>query len=103
MPAYVISEVEILRPDLIDACRELAAASIAKYGGHYIVRGGRQTPGMIFAGGTRNNCSTRTAIAVACRKKSLLRLAVGTGIRHALELGGLDMAANECSRPCGGI
>ena len=40
MPAYVISEVKFLDSDLIDRYRPLAAASIEKYGGRYIVRGG---------------------------------------------------------------
>lgn len=40
MPAYVISEVEILDRGLIDEYRLLAQATIAKYGGRYIVRGG---------------------------------------------------------------
>jgi uncharacterized protein (DUF1330 family) len=40
MTAYVISEVEILDNELVTTCRELAAASIAEYGGRYLVRGG---------------------------------------------------------------
>jgi uncharacterized protein (DUF1330 family) len=40
MPAYVISEVKILDPDLIDRYRTLAKSSIDQYGGRYIVRGG---------------------------------------------------------------
>jgi uncharacterized protein (DUF1330 family) len=40
MSAYVISEVEIRDQNLIDAYRRLAEATIAKYGGRYIVRGG---------------------------------------------------------------
>ena len=40
MPAYVISEVEILDRQLIDSYRSLAKASIEQYGGRYIVRGG---------------------------------------------------------------
>jgi uncharacterized protein (DUF1330 family) len=40
MPAYVISEVEIVDEALADAYRSLAAASIAQYGGRYVVRGG---------------------------------------------------------------
>lgn len=39
MPAYVISEVEILDEAQGQQYRELAAASIAMYGGRYIVRG----------------------------------------------------------------
>jgi len=40
MPAYVISEVEILNETLANIYRPLASASIAQYGGRYIVRGG---------------------------------------------------------------
>ncbi len=39
MPAYVISEVEILDEAQGQRYRELAAASIALHGGRYIVRG----------------------------------------------------------------
>lgn len=38
--AYVISEVEVVDEKLADSYRPLAAASIAKHGGRYIVRGG---------------------------------------------------------------
>jgi uncharacterized protein (DUF1330 family) len=38
--AYVISEVKFLDRDLIEQYRPLAAASIERYGGKYIVRGG---------------------------------------------------------------
>ena len=40
MPAYVISDVRFLDHALIERYRPLAAASIEKYGGRYIVRGG---------------------------------------------------------------
>jgi uncharacterized protein (DUF1330 family) len=40
MSAYVISDVRPLDLDAIRAYRELAQATIAKYGGRYIVRGG---------------------------------------------------------------
>jgi uncharacterized protein (DUF1330 family) len=40
MPAYVISDVQPLDADTIRAYRDLAEATIAKYGGRYIVRGG---------------------------------------------------------------
>ena len=40
MTAYVISDVEPRDSDLIDRYRKLAQASIEKYGGRYIVRGG---------------------------------------------------------------
>lgn len=41
MAAYVISEVEILDERLGDEYRALAAASIAQFGGRYIVRGAK--------------------------------------------------------------
>jgi uncharacterized protein (DUF1330 family) len=41
MAAYAISEVEILDPDQTRRYQELAAASIARYGGRYLVRGAR--------------------------------------------------------------
>ena len=40
MPAYVLSEVEILDERVADRYRPIAAASIARYGGRYLVRGG---------------------------------------------------------------
>ncbi|HWE78749.1 MAG TPA: DUF1330 domain-containing protein [Pseudolabrys sp.] len=40
MPAYVISEVKFLDRELVDRYRPLAAASIERYGGKYVVRGG---------------------------------------------------------------
>ena len=44
MSAYVISDVEPRDADLIDRYRTLAKASIEKYGGRYIVRGGEIEP-----------------------------------------------------------
>src|SRR5262245_16615358 len=40
MPAYVISDVEFLDPPLVERYRSLAQATIAKYGGRYLARGG---------------------------------------------------------------
>ena len=40
MAAYAISEVETRDPAAMEAYRSLAAASIAQYGGRYIVRSG---------------------------------------------------------------
>ena len=40
MAAYVISEVEVVDPALFEEYRSLAPATIAKYGGRYVVRGG---------------------------------------------------------------
>jgi uncharacterized protein (DUF1330 family) len=41
MAAYVIVEMEITDPVAIEAYRRLAAASVAKHGGRFIVRGGK--------------------------------------------------------------
>ncbi len=41
MAAYAISEVEILDSDQARRYQEMAAASIARYGGRYLVRGAR--------------------------------------------------------------
>jgi uncharacterized protein (DUF1330 family) len=38
--AYVISELEVLDHEAIDTYRRLAADSIERYGGRYLVRGG---------------------------------------------------------------
>src|SRR6266702_5243090 len=40
MPAYVISEVEARDRSEMEAYRTLAAQTIARYGGRYLVRGG---------------------------------------------------------------
>src|SRR5258707_15695829 len=40
MPTYVISDVEILDDDLIATYRSLAQATIDRFGGRYLVRGG---------------------------------------------------------------
>jgi uncharacterized protein (DUF1330 family) len=40
MAAYVISDLEVRDPGLVEEYRRLAATSIAKQGGRYIVRGG---------------------------------------------------------------
>jgi uncharacterized protein (DUF1330 family) len=39
MAVYVISEVEIVNAEAADQYRELAATSIAAYGGRYLARG----------------------------------------------------------------
>ncbi|WP_405162710.1 DUF1330 domain-containing protein [Nocardia sp. NBC_01499] len=44
MTAYVISEVRVLDEALAQRYRELAAASIARYGGRYLVRGAVPEP-----------------------------------------------------------
>jgi len=40
MPAYFIAEVQVTNPTGYDAYRPLAGASIAQYGGKFLVRGG---------------------------------------------------------------
>ncbi len=41
MPAYVIVEIDILDPAGYEEYKKLAGATVEKYGGKYIVRGGR--------------------------------------------------------------
>jgi uncharacterized protein (DUF1330 family) len=40
MPAYIVAEIHITDPVAYDEYRPLAAASIARFGGRFIVRGG---------------------------------------------------------------
>jgi uncharacterized protein (DUF1330 family) len=40
MPAYVIVEIDIVDPTGYEEYKELASATVEKYGGKYIVRGG---------------------------------------------------------------
>ena len=40
MPAYVIAEVNVTNPTGYDTYRPLAGASVAQYGGRFVVRGG---------------------------------------------------------------
>jgi uncharacterized protein (DUF1330 family) len=40
MPAYVIAEVNITDPDLFAEYRQVVPATIEKYGGRFVVRGG---------------------------------------------------------------
>jgi uncharacterized protein (DUF1330 family) len=44
MPAYVIAEITIHDSTTYDRYKQLAPASIAKYGGRYAVRGGTTQP-----------------------------------------------------------
>jgi uncharacterized protein (DUF1330 family) len=41
MPAYFIGEIQITDPTAYDGYRPLAAASIARFGGRFLVRGGK--------------------------------------------------------------
>ncbi|MBV9861380.1 MAG: DUF1330 domain-containing protein [Alphaproteobacteria bacterium] len=40
MPAYVVAEIEVTDAAEFERYRPLAAASIARFGGRYVVRGG---------------------------------------------------------------
>ena len=57
MPAYLISDVSIREDQAFQVYRTRAAASIAKYGGRYLVRGGAIEP-------LEGNWSPRTIIVV---------------------------------------
>ena len=41
MPGYVIADVEVTAPELFEQYRAQVPATIAKYGGRYLVRGGK--------------------------------------------------------------
>jgi uncharacterized protein (DUF1330 family) len=41
MPAYIIAEIKVTNPEGYDAYRPLAAASVARFGGRFVVRGGK--------------------------------------------------------------
>ena len=41
MPAYVIADIEITDPAGYEAYRPLAAASVARFGGRFLARGGK--------------------------------------------------------------
>lgn len=41
MPAYVIVEISIHDPELYEEYKKLTPASIAEYGGKFVIRGGR--------------------------------------------------------------
>ena len=40
MPAYVIADVAVTDPQLMDEYRKLVPATLAAYGGRFVVRGG---------------------------------------------------------------
>lgn len=58
MTAYVISDVEFLDPVQVEQYRSLAQATIVRYGGRYLVRGGRIEP-------VEGGWSPKTIIVVA--------------------------------------
>jgi uncharacterized protein (DUF1330 family) len=41
MPAYIVAEVKVTNPEGYEPYRALAAASVARFGGRFIVRGGK--------------------------------------------------------------
>jgi uncharacterized protein (DUF1330 family) len=41
MPAYIIAEIEVTNPAGYESYRPLAGASVAQYGGKFVVRGGK--------------------------------------------------------------
>jgi uncharacterized protein (DUF1330 family) len=41
MPAYVIADVQITDPEGYEPYRPLAGASVARFGGRFVVRGGK--------------------------------------------------------------
>lgn len=44
MPAYVINDMEITDPVAFDQYRQLSPATVAQYGGRFLVRGGAIEP-----------------------------------------------------------
>lgn len=44
MPAYVINDMEITDPVTFDQYRQLSPATVAQYGGRFLVRGGAIEP-----------------------------------------------------------
>lgn len=41
MPAYILVEVEVLDPEKYEDYKKMVPASLAKYGGKFLVRGGK--------------------------------------------------------------
>jgi uncharacterized protein (DUF1330 family) len=41
MPAYILAEVEVTNPAGYESYRPLAGASVAQYGGKFVIRGGK--------------------------------------------------------------
>ena len=44
MPAYVINDMEVTDPVTFEQYRQLSPATVAKYGGRFLVRGGTVKP-----------------------------------------------------------
>lgn len=44
MPAYVIGDIEVTDPAVYDEYRKQVPATVAKYGGRFLVRGGKVEP-----------------------------------------------------------
>jgi uncharacterized protein (DUF1330 family) len=41
MVAYVINDMEVTDPQLLDEYKKLSPATVAQYGGHFLARGGQ--------------------------------------------------------------
>jgi len=41
MPAYIVAEIDVTNPAGYESYRPLAGASVAQYGGKFLVRGGK--------------------------------------------------------------
>ena len=41
MPAYIVADVKVTNPEGYEPYRPLAAASVARFGGRFVVRGGK--------------------------------------------------------------
>ncbi len=41
MSAYVINDMDVTNPELLEEYKKLSPATVARYGGRFIVRGGR--------------------------------------------------------------
>lgn len=40
MPAYVINDMEVVNPSLLEEYKKLSPATVAQYGGRFLARGG---------------------------------------------------------------
>ena len=44
MPAYVINDMEVINPALLEDYKKLSAPTVKQFGGRFLVRGGRVLP-----------------------------------------------------------
>ena len=65
MPAYVIVEIDILDPAGYKEYKNLASATVEKYGGKYIVRGGRTE--VLRRLEPEAYCPARVRVGAACQ------------------------------------